>query len=1859
MKYHGFWKKAAKNTICWLLIFGMLVTLPQLPVSAMTVSTETGIGVELQNGQKASDNKQSGTGTTETTESTESGTETTETTESTESETEVIETTESTESGTETIETTESTENSSEETEIAGGTTESTEAQTAGNNGSSDTVVNNIKAAATSTDVTVHFKNENDWETVYAKFGAGDSWDVIEGLEYCKNSEFGGVLEENSQNEGWYSFRITKSDTLTINGLFNNGSWGGENQTGNFSIPITADTMEVWITNGVTVSEEAPEGWVTGGTATAPINPADLSDIKSPVINEDGSVTFSYEIGADKLGENGLYLMGTITDWETGAEMTDEDQDGVYTITISDVAPGKYEYKFKYGDTWVTDPANGESSNGNSLLVVAGLGNTEIEAKTGEATALPATLDFYDAEGKVTKVTPDSYAIVGEVDGASIREGELTLTDEVTAETIQITASYKVQEETYTSTVTVKVVSVQYTYHIYYYADNEERVTTDSAALWLYGDNVNGTLHPFTDTEDIDGYTWLKCDWVTSLDDISIIARDPDDWSWQSATVHYENTSGAEEVNLYIVHGDTKAYTSQPDLETLLVRNYVLVEYKRNDGNYDGWNIYTWDSGYDETVLFSEYEGAQIAPVRVAGSKESISFCMRYSTDDNEWEAKDGGDHMVNITPGQRITKVVFEEGKGIVSYYPDNMGYETLPESGKVNFYYRDDDLYLENQAGNLYSVKVVYDGTSYDMSYNEETQRWEKSGLDLTEGAHQYYYLVKETEESEETRKIDLFNDKAEESDNPSYSILEYYKFNANVNASFSRSSMDYGDNNVLTFSVDSDDADGNAEFKASAVTVDLTAVGGRSDFPIKPELMEGSIAVTEQTAAGSYSLPVTVTDQYGNQYTGSATLQVKEREKGNDFDWDEAVIYFAVTDRFFDGNTGNNDAYGAGDYNTDEATGSLSYHGGDFAGLTQKLDYLEQLGVNTIWITPIVANEMEEGLETDLEGTLSYGYHGYWASDFTTLNAHLGTEEEFAALLDEVHARGMKLMVDVVLNHAGYETEDYFNSMLDGKDMIRSGENLIEGDTKRGPLSGLPDFMTEDEDVRNLLVEWQSSWISKYDIDYYRVDTVKHVDDVTWAAFKNALTKIDPDFKMIGEYSGAGYASDTGTLRTGEMDSLLDFDFNDQALSFVQGNIDSVESFMEQRNAAIDNTATLGAFTSSHDEDGLMQKIIDAGYTEDEAYQMFFAAASLQMTAKGQVVIYYGEEIGQYGKNDYPYQTNRYDFDWSKAQLADGRLNTGDPMLAHYQKLLAAREDYSEVFAKGERTKISGGDDEGYLVFEKTYQEETVYVGINLNDSAVTVDNISVKGSGYSDVYGGARVTEQNGKLSVTIPALADGGTVILAHREAAAVSLDKNAATLEKGQSLTLKATVTPADSKETLVWTSSDSNVASVTQSGVVTAKGSGKAVVTVTLSGGASAACEITVTETEIHAQAISLNKTKLELKKGKTYTLKATVTPAGSVDGAVTFKSSKTSVATVSSNGVVTAKKAGTATITATTANGKKATCKVTVTVPATKVYLTKQINIKKGATKKLTATVLPTDSTDKLTWSSSNKKVVTVDKNGKIKGVKTGTATITVKTASGKKATCKVTVVKNTKKASKITLSSKTLSLSKGKYRQLNASLSTGATDTVTWSSSNKKVATVDKNGVITALKKGTATITAKTSGGKKATCKVTVTVPADDIYLTTSVNIKKGSTKTLTPTVFPESSNEKITWSSSNKKVVTVDKNGKIKGIKTGTATITAKTASGKKATCKVTVVNKTKKAATVKLNKTTLSLSRGDYQQLKAQLTKGATDTVTWKSSNKKVVTVDKNGVIKAVKKGTATITVKTSGGEKAVCKITVK
>lgn len=589
-------------------------------------------------------------------------------------------------------------------------------------------------------------------------------------------------------------------------------------------------------------------------------------------------------------------------------------------------------------------------------------------------------------------------------------------------------------------------------------------------------------------------------------------------------------------------------------------------------------------------------------------------------------------------------------------------------------------------------------------------------------------------------------------------------------NVAASLSQYAMDYNDNNVLSVELTAKDGEGLETSEIAAITADLSELGLGKEFAIEPELMEGTISCLNTVAAGVKNIPVTVKDIYGNVYTTATNVTVTERKKSaGDFDWDEAVIYFAVTDRFFDGDAENNNAYGVGDYNIGEKGGS-SYHGGDFAGLNQKLDYLKDLGVNTIWITPIVENITEDQHDNKTD-TATYGYHGYWASDFTKLNKHLGTEQQFKALLDAAHSKGMKIMVDVVLNHAGYGTEKYFNSILTDADgnsisMIRDSNNTISGDDKYDSLSDLPDFVTENKAVTDQLVTWQTEWMSKYSIDYYRVDTVKHVETTTWEAFKNSLTKVNPDFKMIGEYSGAGYANNAGELGTGSMDALLDFDFNDFAQKFVTGDISGVESSLQKRNGAINNTATMGSFLSSHDEDTLQYKLVnESKISEEEAYNLMKVAATLQITAKGQPVLYYGEEIGQGGANNWPLQTNRRDFDWTELEKQKADSNS---IYNHYKTMLAIRNAYTDVFARGNRSTVAVSDADGYEVISRSYGNNTLYVGMNVKEAEkeVVIPVAESAGTVLKNLYDGKTYTvsaDQN--VSVTIPAAKDGGTIVL--------------------------------------------------------------------------------------------------------------------------------------------------------------------------------------------------------------------------------------------------------------------------------------------------------------------------------------------------------------------------------------------------------------------------------------------------------------------------------------------------------------
>lgn len=1095
--------------------------------------------------------------------------------------------------------------------------------------------------------------------------------------------------------------------------------------------------------------------------------------------------------------ETTFLLVGNIPGmaWDPSAKpnfVKSIENENIYSITLNAVPAGKYQYKILedaatkgWDKPWAQNNDNLSLNLNAPADVTLSLDKTDETKETkvdiayiedlvvevpaqiqkGVTMELPATGTYYGGDGNVQNGVSVTYT--AKTEGITLTGNEISVPISYEGTEVTVVAAYHGIEKE----IVIPVVEVVYHYTIYYYDFDATHMSENASDLWIWQKSgagaTAGTL--FTAKEKLsDGNEWLRADVTLPYTDVQIIPRSKDEWKWQGDTVLYNNSATAENVTLYIVSNSNQAYTTLPELVKPKSRS-IMIEYDRTAKDYEGWNIFTWNSGFgsDVSVAFADINGKMVAKIPVKDSQADLmlSFCMRQSTADNEWANKDGGDHYVTIPAGQSLVKAVFTQGEGITEVLPYNAGYEMDGANDTIHFYYRNDTLAAENNLASLDGkVSVVVNGQTCAMTYDAANDRFGYDFTGVSTGDYYYYYVVDGTEE------LDAFNSEKADYSGKECSVCHFKKVNVSVEASLSQYVMDYNDNNVLSVKLTAKDGEGLETSEIAAITADLSELGLNREFAIDPTLMEGTISCLNTVAAGEKTIPVTVKDIYGNVYTTATNVTVTERKKSaGDFDWDEAVIYFAVTDRFFDGDASNNDAYGVGDYNTGEKGGS-SYHGGDFAGLNQKLDYLKDLGVNTIWITPIVENITEDQHDNKTD-TATYGYHGYWASDFTKLNKHLGTEQQFKALLDAAHSKGMKIMVDVVLNHAGYGTEKYFNSILTDADgnsisMIRDSNNTISGDDKYDSLSDLPDFVTENKAVTDQLVTWQTEWMSKYSIDYYRVDTVKHVETTTWEAFKNSLTKVNPDFKMIGEYSGAGYANNAGELGTGSMDALLDFDFNDFAQKFVTGDISGVESSLQKRNGAINNTATMGSFLSSHDEDSLQYKLVnESKLSEEEAYNLMKVAATLQITAKGQPVLYYGEEIGQGGANNWPLQTNRRDFDWTELEKQKADSNS---IYNHYKTMLAIRNTYTDVFARGNRSTVAASDAEGYEVISRSYGNSTLYVGMNVKEAEkeVVIPVAESAGTVLKNLYDGKTYTvsaDQN--VSVTIPAAKDGGTIVL--------------------------------------------------------------------------------------------------------------------------------------------------------------------------------------------------------------------------------------------------------------------------------------------------------------------------------------------------------------------------------------------------------------------------------------------------------------------------------------------------------------
>lgn len=784
----------------------------------------------------------------------------------------------------------------------------------------------------------------------------------------------------------------------------------------------------------------------------------------------------------------------------------------------------------------------------------------------------------------------------------------------------------------------------------------------------------------------------------------------------------------------------------------------IRLTYERTDANYENWDVWVWNTGVqDDNIDFTEFnDGLATAYIEVSPSTTEIGFIVRK----NDWSDREPNgqevDRSIQVNQQDPLTKVYITEGEEDFHTVPEVSGPEL--DSGAATFYYRDKELYLTDQMHEIESVELKINSETYDMTYEEDNERFVYEYLDFPEGEHDYSFLV--TKNGETTEVTDPYNES---------SIVRNLDATIELSGTTQPAVIDYNQNAVLTLDVVNE-----LDTGIRSLYADTSALGGPDQLEIDPELEEVTISVTEDTAVGVKEIPLTAVDEFGNRHNGSAEVEVKARELSGedaDFDWDEASIYFMLTDRFFDGNETNNDPYGLNydSYEIERGT----YQGGDFAGITERLDYLDDLGINTIWISPIVDNiDYDVRYENDEP---YFAYHGYWASDFTKLNPHFGTMDEYHEMIDAAHDRGMKIMVDVVLNHTGYGLKDMDGNLPETEqpqgyptnedraifsDMLRQGPDVGD-DEVTGELAGLPDLITEDPAVREQIINWQTDWLKSATpngntIDYFRVDTVKHVEDTTWMAFKNELTREMPEFKMIGESWGAGQSNDNGYLESGMMDSLLDFEFKNTARDFSNGSLEAANSRLETRNEQLDNTATLGQFLGSHDEEGFLDSV------EGDKGKLMVASA-LQMTAKGQPVIYYGEELGLSGANNYPFYDNRYDMPWDEI---DAGTYGGLDVFEHYQKLLSFRGDNSEVFAKGDRSQVAGSDAEEFLLFNRSFNGESVYIGLNVaGEQEVTLDVDSADVT-VTDSYSG-KTYEANAEQEVTItfPAREAGGTVLL--------------------------------------------------------------------------------------------------------------------------------------------------------------------------------------------------------------------------------------------------------------------------------------------------------------------------------------------------------------------------------------------------------------------------------------------------------------------------------------------------------------
>ena len=405
-------------------------------------------------------------------------------------------------------------------------------------------------------------------------------------------------------------------------------------------------------------------------------------------------------------------------------------------------------------------------------------------------------------------------------------------------------------------------------------------------------------------------------------------------------------------------------------------------------------------------------------------------------------------------------------------------------------------------------------------------------------------------------------------------------------------------------------------------------------------------------------------------------------------SDDDWQDRIIYFALLDRFENGDPANDKSHG--DPECNNAGDAHAYQGGDLAGLKQRIESIAKLGANAIWITPLY-----KGVPQKVGANC--GFPGYWAAfsdpyEFE-LDPRFGSAEEFDEVLDEAHARGIAVILDMVVNHAGYDAplvEQRPEWFHDPRTSLKLGSPEIFA-----PLAGLPDFNHRNPEAAEYLLDLHTQWVERFKFDGIRMDTVKHVEPWYFRYWINGIKASRPDLFIFGElldesYNGYGQYLDAGfaglfnfPLRR----SLIDTFAKGRSVDVAASRAQEMISLFGQRQSRL-----MVTLLDNHDVPRFMEEF-PADMSPETVHERYKLALTALLTLPGIPQLTYGNEVGMYGGAD-P-DNRRMMPDWAFEPDLDepdhsGFVHKPGAVWAHLQRLIELRRQFPAL-ARGDYEEI----------------------------------------------------------------------------------------------------------------------------------------------------------------------------------------------------------------------------------------------------------------------------------------------------------------------------------------------------------------------------------------------------------------------------------------------------------------------------------------------------------------------------------------------------------------------------------------